>query len=668
MDTRIDWQIKCDKLIKDKENVILSSPTGSGKTKRYEIWALNKKERPIFITSPIKALSNQKFRQLVSEGYNVGLETGDIKYIPNSNCDIICCTQEIYNNKYRDVSNSTLIVDEFSYIFDEEERARAYIDSLYFSRAKNIMLCSATFGNPLEIKEYINRLTNRDFYLYENKERLTSLEYKGEIKKEDIKNSLVVSYSSKYCKEVARRIYKDRLNRITNTLGRISYDPRNKNRNEINDVAKKYNVDNDGLIELTTMGVAYYFGALYPKEKLFIEELFERRLIDVIVGTDALALGVNFPIENVIFTELSKTKDEKTVNISKNLFEQLSGRAGRKGYFDRGYVYYSLDYCKTKGTKKLYEKLIKKENESVNISLCPNIKDILNGDRTILEEASFITEYSTNKKDLIEETSKISDIIKYIRSFDIVNYYILKKFDIDLSLGYDLATFALEQEIKDKIYDVSSKLMHLKEYFAKDIGEVYLTEYSKEINCQLFVDIIMEESLDNLIREYGKTLYDLLMLRKYMNRLPSKYSKNYNLEKLDDVINELDYTILHPEEYKMEKVIKKEEVKKVEKKKVTNIYKCPSFFELISINNKEYIKLCIDNNKLLVAEYYPYGEELKLYYFSTNTRYKFIKFFDSKERLDILNRIDINSLSYKYEEVEDIVNGMKLSLTKQKRS
>ena len=91
MDTRIDWQIKCDKLIKDKENVILSSPTGSGKTKRYEIWALNKKERPIFITSPIKALSNQKFRQLVSEGYNVGLETGDIKYIPNTIYDTLFC-------------------------------------------------------------------------------------------------------------------------------------------------------------------------------------------------------------------------------------------------------------------------------------------------------------------------------------------------------------------------------------------------------------------------------------------------------------------------------------------------------------------------------------------------------------------------------------------------
>ena len=175
-DNRVKWQIDCDNTIKDKNNVILSSPTGSGKTKRYEFWALNKPERPIFITSPIKALSNQRFRELQDNGYKVGLETGDIKYIPHDDCDIICCTQEIYNNKYRNYKNSTLIIDEFSYIFEDEDRARVYIDSLYYSKAKNIMLCSATFGNLEAIKEYINRVTNRDFFLYENNERLTPIE------------------------------------------------------------------------------------------------------------------------------------------------------------------------------------------------------------------------------------------------------------------------------------------------------------------------------------------------------------------------------------------------------------------------------------------------------------------------------------------------------------
>ena len=78
LDNRVEWQINCDNRISTEQNVILSSPTGSGKTARYEIWALNKLERPIFVTSPIKSLSNQKFREFTAKGYKVGLETGDI--------------------------------------------------------------------------------------------------------------------------------------------------------------------------------------------------------------------------------------------------------------------------------------------------------------------------------------------------------------------------------------------------------------------------------------------------------------------------------------------------------------------------------------------------------------------------------------------------------------
>ena len=77
---------------------------------------------------------------------------------------------------------------------------------------------------------------------------------------------------------------------------------------------------------------------MLPKEKRFVERAFECGYIDSVVGTDALAMGVNFPIKNVVFAQLSKMQDGK---ISKNLFDQLSGRAGRKGFFDEGYVYYS---------------------------------------------------------------------------------------------------------------------------------------------------------------------------------------------------------------------------------------------------------------------------------------------------------------------------------------
>ena len=95
--------------------------------------------------------------------------------------------------------------------------------------------------------------------------------------------------------------------------------------------------------------------------------------------------------------------------------------------------------------------------------------------------------------------------------------------------------------------------MLLQSYFDKDIGEVYLSEYTPEKNCNIFVDILMEKDLKTLINEYGKNLYDILLLRKYIYKLPEKYSKNYDLSLIDKEIDAMDYTILHPNEFKIER-------------------------------------------------------------------------------------------------------------------
>ena len=667
-DNRVKWQIDCDNTIKDKDNVILSSPTGSGKTKRYESWALNKLERPIFITSPIKALSNQRFRELQESGYRVGLETGDVKYIPSDSCDIICCTQEIYNNKYRDYGNSTLIIDEFSYIFEAEERARAYIDSLLYSKAKNIMLCSATFGNSEEIKNYISMITNRDFFLYENGDRLTTLEYKGSILKTDIRNSLVVAYSKDKCEQIAQIIYHDRISKIKKNSISV-FDAKNRNRKEILQLAKKYYVDNGKLIELATMGVVYYYGALFPKEKMFIEELFENRLIDTVVGTDALALGVNFPIKNVVFTELWKNNKQNSGIISKNLFEQLSGRAGRKGYFDDGYVYYCSDFLVNKDEKNLLEKLFYKlvncNNEEVTISLDANIGSILSGHKTIEEEALFITKYSTTDKDYETERQRIKQIIDYITTFDIAFNYLSRKFyNFDFSKGYYNALENCSQKIKNKIEKLSNSLMKLQPYFDKDIGLVYLSEYSPQQNCLIFIDILLETPMNVLIKKYGKSIREILILRKYMHNLPKKYSKNYDLSLIEKEIDNMDYTVLHPEKFKMDKIIinhKNETISKKKNKK-QSVYKCPSYFDKISVNGKTYVKILVDVNYMIVCDYYD-EDNVILRRLPINIGYKVTGLIRPNKGLAILNKIDLNTLIKEDEEVVDQIEGMRLCLT-----
>lgn len=673
VDVRVSWQMECDNLISDKDNVILSSPTGSGKTQRYEFWAINKPERPIFVTSPIKSLSNQKFREFSAKGYKVGLVTGDVKYIPDGDCDIICCTQEIYNNRYRDLENSTLIVDEFSYIFEKEDRARAYIDSLYFSKAKNILICSATFGNTEVIADYISDLTGRDFYLFTNDKRLTSLEYKGHLPKERIKDSLVIVYSKSVCEKIAQEIYQTRITKTRELLGKkfVIYDPRERNKTKILRFANKFNIHNDRLLELTYMGVIYYHSSLLPKEKLFIEELFENRLIDTVVGTDALSLGVNFPIQNVVFTGIHKGTLSGVKTISKNLFEQIAGRAGRKGYFDNGFVYYCDDFSKDydfvgskANLKTSFFKLVDSKQEDACISLTANIADILNGNTTVEDEASFIVKYSTQEKDFDVEKRKIENIIHYINSYDMASHYLKDKFcTFDWDLGYEKALEHCSSQLRQKIDDLSTKLMMLQPYFNEDIGKSYMTEFSPRENCKLFMDILMGKSIDGLIEKYGSSFYELILLKKYMVNLPEKYARNYDIGVIDGMINSMDYTALHPNEYEIEKLAFSTDKPSL-RKKTNKKYECPHYFEKVLIGGKKYIKLFKDDERMLVCDYSK-DEQLALHYFPRNVKTDIIGIIKFNSRLDILDRVDLGTLDQDDTDTVDMIEGVKTYLRRQ---
>ncbi len=405
------WQSECLETIRHEKNVILSSPTGSGKTRVFLNWAKEKKEQAeleggkhkVYITAPIKALSNQRFRELKEQGVKVGLETGDIKDVPED-ADYICCTQEIYTNKYLEDEDATLIMDEFHYIFEDNRRARTYIDSLHSSKAQNMLLASATFGNTNKFSAYVNNASGRNFYNYENDKRITGLEYKGEIDPDEIKDALVVAFSAKNCRMIADSIWYQREKSDSTTQVNID------------SIASGMQIKNDDLVTDCKSGIAYYYGSMLPKEKLFVEQLFENRLIDTVVGTDALALGVNFPVQKVVFAQLAKYYDGP---ISKNLFEQLSGRAGRKGYYDNGEVFY-CDFgveAYNYDTSDLFRDLIEKSNEDAVIGLTPNIKNLLMGKTTIAEEASYISRFSTMEYDEDEVSEEISNTIDYILSY-----------------------------------------------------------------------------------------------------------------------------------------------------------------------------------------------------------------------------------------------------------
>ena len=545
---KANWQEKCLNNIKDKSNIIISSPTGSGKTVVFLEWALNKNERPIFITAPIKALSNQRYRDLKHLGYNVGLETGDIKKIPE-NCDIICCTQEIYTNKYINNENTTLIIDEFHYIFEAEERSRTYIDGLRNSKATNICICSATFGNLTEVKKYIDRITDKKFYLYESKERLSELIFEGEIDSNKITNALIIAFSVRHCNLIANEICN-----IRQEIETVSDKCKTKyidNYNEIMKIATKMKINNSELLEHMRYGISTYYGKLLPKEKLFVEEVFEKRLIDTVIGTDALALGVNFPVETVVFAELLKNENK----ISKNLFQQIAGRAGRKGYFDIGYVYYCPDFLRDdyyynyylyykyeyykyeyykykyykdeyyeeeyyeydRELEDLYKELLDKEYENICIKIKPDFANILKGKTTIEKEAEYIVKYSTNELDINDIKSCITQELNFIPAYIKNNYEYSKT--------------------ASKIY------YEIKNTFKNNIAEAYFNEYTLEENCYILSEILEKKSIGEIIK--GMKFYELLQFRRYIRHLPKELRNNINISKLEKKINNIDSTALN---------------------------------------------------------------------------------------------------------------------------
>ena len=213
--------------------------------------------------------------------------------------------------------------------------------------------------------------------------------------------------------------------------------------------------DDSEFIENARYGIGKYIGRMLPKEKKFIERLFEQEIIDTVVGTDALALGVNFPIENVVFAQIRKNDD----SISRNMFDQLAGRAGRKAFFDTGHVYYSdiiedelIDanerrnrYLHATGQAEesyveldlLYSELLMRDNEDIEIRLTPRVKDILLDRCTIEQEAEYISKFSVPRRDEAKVGNMIIDTVEMIEDYDVLRHKLNREHDDEFRYEYN---------------------------------------------------------------------------------------------------------------------------------------------------------------------------------------------------------------------------------------
>jgi superfamily II RNA helicase len=326
-------------------NVILTTPTGSGKSLvalALHFYAASQGKRSYY-SAPIKALVSEKFFALCRDfgADRVGLVTGDASV--NRDADIVCCTAEILSNlalrQGKDAPVDCVVVDEFHYYADKERGVAWQIPLLVLERAQ-FLLMSATIGPTETFEKALTKLTRRPTVTVRSAQRPVPLafEYRETPLQETMLELLrsgrapiyVVNFTQRAAADTAQNLMsidlvpKERKKAIAEALGQagVRFDsPYGKE-------VKRF----------LAHGIGLHHAGLLPKYRLLVEKLAQKGLLAVVSGTDTLGVGVNIPIRTVLFTRLCKYDGEKTGILSVRDFQQIGGRAGRKGFDDQGFV------------------------------------------------------------------------------------------------------------------------------------------------------------------------------------------------------------------------------------------------------------------------------------------------------------------------------------------
>ena len=383
-----DFQKEACKCISEGKSVVVCAPTGAGKTVIAEHainCALEKCEK-VFYTTPLKALSNQKYNDFAEKyGHDkVGLLTGDTSI--NRNAQIVVMTTEVFRNmlygtNFGSVTDNLknvkyVILDEVHYMNDEQ-RGTVWEESIIYCPTNvQIVALSATVANADKLTEWINtvhsktELINTDFrpvplrfYYFDSSQPNTllplltpngTLNKKIKPEKKEFKRGKAVQKKNTV-KDVVRNLHeKNMLPAIYFTFSRKKCDEQmekcaslclvtKKEQEEIKQIIDEYIAENPYLyknkhIEYLLLGVASHHAGLLPGWKMLVEKLFQKGLIKVVFATETLAAGINMPARSTVISSISKRTDSGHRTLTPSEFLQMSGRAGRRGMDEIGYV------------------------------------------------------------------------------------------------------------------------------------------------------------------------------------------------------------------------------------------------------------------------------------------------------------------------------------------
>ena len=388
------FQLEAIDALNQGHSVVVSAPTGSGKTLvgEYAIHRALAHGQKVFYTTPLKALSNQKLRDFRAQfgAENVGLLTGDLSL--NREARIVVMTTEIFRNMlYAEADDhddplenvEAVVLDECHYMNDSQ-RGTVWEESIIHCPPPiQLVALSATVANAGQLTDWIDRvhgptqLVLSDFrpvplaFSFCSAKGLHPLlneegtglhpnckvwrapkggQRKGpktakppqpeapplgfvvaQMAERDMLPAIYFIFSRRGCDKGVRDLGKA-------CLVNPEEQARIKARLDAYIAATPEAVRDGGHADALLRGIAAHHAGVLPAWKELIEELFQQGLIKVVFATETLAAGINMPARTTVISALSKRTERGHRPLMGSEFLQMAGRAGRRGLDTQGYV------------------------------------------------------------------------------------------------------------------------------------------------------------------------------------------------------------------------------------------------------------------------------------------------------------------------------------------
>ncbi|XP_013133278.1 PREDICTED: superkiller viralicidic activity 2-like 2 [Papilio polytes] len=393
--------------IDNLQSVLVSAHTSAGKTvvAEYAIALSLKSKQRVIYTTPIKALSNQKYREFSEEFQDVGLITGDVTINSSASC-LIMTTEILRNMLYRgsEIMREVgwVVFDEIHYMRDKERGVVWEETLILLPDNVHYVFLSATIPNARQFAEWVCRLHSQPCHVVYTEYRPTPLQHyifpaggdgihlvvdeKGQFKEDNFNTAMAVLSNAGEAGKGEQRGRRGGLVRANNKSNIFNIVKMVMERNfapviifsfskkdceayamlmaklDFNTIEEKKLVDEvfsnamdilseedrklpqvEHVVPLLRRGIGIHHGGLLPILKETIEILFSLGLIKALFATETFAMGLNMPARTVVFTNCQKYDGKDFRFITSGEYIQMSGRAGRRGLDDKGIVILMID-------------------------------------------------------------------------------------------------------------------------------------------------------------------------------------------------------------------------------------------------------------------------------------------------------------------------------------